>query len=379
MSGVSLVDVGFQWFIDILSQLIEWFTEAITNGYRDLTEALFGTPVPETSNGLPLGPPENTPWIRIHESLVAGDVTLIAFLILLVCVQGRHTLRIFNLTDPIRSRQVRRSAWTGGILIATWYWVAVIALYLVDGFAILLVPSIGTVATGLADFFTVTISNPPLGFFLTFIGAVAMWTLQALLFLREILLYVATYAMPIAIAVAYSGLPVISNLATRVAVKFIPLAIMPLPVGLLFRGYGLLFPNGPDSLLTPDSAFFRYIIAVSLPVLSVWIIWKLFAYTTPRLVRSVSRVTGLTVTAGAVAGAATVAGPWAGATAARWGPKAAVGHTVAKRVARTETSSDSNADSTSEPTSTAATSSPTVRSHEGGWASYRRTENEPRP
>ena len=378
MSGISLTDVGIRWFLDVVDQLIEWFSDGVTNGYRDLTDAIFGTPVPETTNGLPLGSPQNAPWTRLHDALVAGEVTLIAFLILIVCVQGRHTLRIFNLGDPVRARQLRRSAWTGGILIATWYWIAVMTLYIVDGFAIALVPPIGAVVDPLIDFLDVTFSNRALGLLLAVIGGVAMWILQALLFIREILLYVFVYAMPIGFAVAYGGLPFISDVALRVAVKFIPLAVMPLPVAVLFRGYDLLF-GGPATAVAPTNAFFRYLIAVSLPVLSVWIIWKLFAYTTPRLVRSISRVTGLTVTAGAVAGAATVAGPWAGATAARWGPKAAVGHTVAKRVARNDTSSDSSGDSSSEPTSTAATSSPTVRSHEGGWASYRRTENEPRP
>ena len=371
MSGISLTDVGYQWFIDIVEQLIEWFIEGITNGYRDLTEALFGTPVPETANGLPLGSPQNTPWTQLHDALVAGEITLLAFLILIVCVQGRHTLRIFNFSDPIRNRQIRRSAWTGGILIATWYWIAVMTLYLVDGFAIALVPSLGNVTGGLVDFLNVSISNPPLGFLLTFIGAVAMWILQALLFLREILLYVFVYVMPIGLAVAYSGLPVISGIAMRVAVKFIPLAVMPLPVALLFRGYGLLFADGLNSFLTPSSAFFRYLIAISLPVLSVWIVWKLFAYTTPRLVRTASRVTGLTVTAGAVAGAAAVAGPWAGATAARWGPKAAIGQTVAHRIGRTQSGTESTADDSS-PT-------PVVRSNDTGAPPYRRTENEPRP
>ncbi|GAB7010758.1 hypothetical protein [Halorubrum trueperi] len=370
MSGISLTDVGYQWFIDVIEQLIEWFTQGITNGYRDLSEAVFGTPVPETENGLPLGDPQNTPWTQLHEALVVGEITLIAFLILIVCVQGRHTLRIFNFTDPIRNRQVRRTAWTGGILIATWYWIAVTALYLVDGFAIVLVPSLGTVTSGLTDFLTVTISNPPLGLFLTFIGAIAMWALQALLFLRELLLYVFVYVMPIGLAVAYGGLPVISGIAMRVAVKFIPLAIMPLPVALLFRGYELLFSENVGAV-SPDSAFFGYLIAVSLPVLSVWIIWKLFAYTTPRLVQTVSKATGMTVTAGAVAGAAAVAGPWAGATAARWGPKAAVGQTVAQHINREKSSTESTADDSPSPAA--------VRSDDTGVPSYRRTENEPHP
>jgi type IV secretion system protein TrbL len=254
----------------------------------------------------------------------------------------------------------------------------VTTLYLIDGFAIALVPPIGSVVDPLVAFLDVTISNPALGLTLAVIGGLAMWTLQALLFLREILLYVFVYVMPIGFAVAYGGLPVVSNVAMRVAVKFIPLAVMPLPVALLFRGYELLF-GGAATAVTPDSAFFGYLIAVSLPVLSVWIIWKLFAYTTPRLVRTVSRATGLTVTAGAVVGAAAVAGPWAGATAVRWGPKAAIGQTVAHRIGRSDSASEPSDESSTGPTSTDATSAPTVRSHEGGWASYRRTENEPRP
>ncbi|MFC7324163.1 hypothetical protein ACFQMF_06155 [Halorubrum rutilum] len=374
MSGISLTDVGYQWFIEITEQITEWFIEGTTNGYRDLTEALFGTPVPESTNSLPLGAPQNVPWTRLHEALVAGEVTLVAFLILVLCIQARNTLQIFNLSDPIRARQVRRSAWTGGILIATWYWIAVTTLYLVDGFAIALVPDIGVVVEPMIDFLDTTLSNPLLGLLLTFVGALAMWTLQALLFLRELLLYVFVYAMPIALAVGYGGLPVISGAAMRIAVKFIPLAVMPLPVALLFRGYDLLFGGGSIPVTT-NNAFFGYLVAVSLPVLSVWIIWKLFAYTTPRLVRTVRRATGLTVTAGAVAGAAAVAGPWAGATAARWGPTAAIGQTVAHRLGR----DDANTESSPESTPTDTTPTPTVRSHEGGMPSYRRTENEPRP
>ncbi|TKX86561.1 hypothetical protein EXE43_07695 [Halorubrum sp. SS5] len=362
MSGISLTDVGFQWFVDILNQVVEWFTEGIREGYRAITEALFGTPVPETPNGLPIGEPQSQPWTQLYDALVAGEITLIAFLILIICVQGRHTLRIFNLSDPIRDRQVRRSAWTGGLLIATWYWVAVTGLYLVDGFAIALVPSIDAVATPLTNFFDLTLSNPLLGLLLTFVGAVAMWALQALLFLRELLLYVFVYAMPIAIAVAYGGLPVISGIAARVAVKFIPLAVMPLPVALLFRGYKLLVGGGTGTM-APESPFFAYLIAVSLPVVSVWVIWKLFAYTTPQLVRTIGRVTGLTVTAGAVVGASAVAGPWAGATAARWGPKAAVGHTVAQRFGRQQGGSG---------TSWTSRTIGTTSTH--GAPSYRRTK-----
>ena len=93
MSGISLTDVGYQWFIDILNQLIEWLTDGLTTGYRELTESIFGTPVPETTNQLPFGSPQSEPWIELYEGLVGGGITLVALLLLVTCVQGRHTLQ----------------------------------------------------------------------------------------------------------------------------------------------------------------------------------------------------------------------------------------------------------------------------------------------
>lgn len=223
----------------------------------------------------------------------------------------------------------------------------------------------------MADFLQVTITNSALTLILAMVGGFAMWLLQALFFLREILLYVFVYAMPIVVAIAYGNLPVLSTLAHRVSIKFVPLAVMPLPVALLFRGYELLFADGPAAAIAPDSAFFRYLVAVSLPVLSVWIVWKLFAYATPRIARTIRTVTGATLTTGAVAGASAVAGPWAGATAARWGPKAAIAQTLASRFGARDRRDDAAAERSRH--------SPVTRTDGTGAPSYRRTENDPRP
>ncbi|WP_181692612.1 hypothetical protein [Natronomonas sp. LN261] len=329
---MDLVDFGRQWFEDAVETLIEWFQTGLSDGYREITESLFGTPVPETSDTFVFGRPENEPWVALYESLVGGEIMLLALLLLLICVQGRHTVRIFDIGSSYEARKTRRSAWTGAFLIVVWYWAAVLSLYLVNGFTIALVPEIEVLMGAMIDFLEVSVTNPALALLMAAIGGFAMWALQALFFIREILLYVYLYAMPIGLAVAFGGIPVVSRVAKAVCMKFVPLAILPLPVAIFFKGYELLFSNGTESAVAPDSAFLSYLVAASLPVLSLIIIWKLFKYASPVTAKLIGGTTKAAVGVGAIAGAAYVAGPSIAATAARWGPKAAAGHAAAQRL-----------------------------------------------
>ncbi len=145
MSSWSLSDIGIKWFEDAIDKLIEWFQEGLTDGYNAVTAQVFGTPTPETDGAFVFGHPSNTPWSEIHSSLVAGEIMLLALLLLVMCVQGRHTIRIFNIGSAYETRRTKRSAWTGSFLIVTWYWIAVLALYLVDGFTIALIPDVSAV------------------------------------------------------------------------------------------------------------------------------------------------------------------------------------------------------------------------------------------
>ncbi|TMT86966.1 hypothetical protein E2L06_10265 [Haloterrigena sp. H1] len=376
MPSWSLSDVGIKWFEDAIDKLIEWFQEGLADGYAAITAQVFGTPTPETDGAFVFGQPSNTPWDSIHSNLVSGEIMLVALLLLVMCVQGRHAIRIFNIGSAYETRKAKRSAWTGAFLIVTWYWVAVLALYLVDGFTIALIPDIATVTSAMMGLLALSISNPILALFLTGVGAVAMWALQALFFLREIILYILVYAMPIGIALAYGNLPVVSHIARTVSLKFVPLAIMPIPVALLFKGYELLFSEGTESALVPDSAFLSYLIAVTLPLLSIAIVWKLFKYASPMTTKIVGATTKAGVTAGAVVGAGVVAGPAAATTTAMWGPKAAVGYSAASKMRQ---SGGSRAGDASGDTGERAAHDNVVGDAYGqdGVPAYRRTENDP--
>ncbi|WP_313692101.1 hypothetical protein [Halorarum halobium] len=378
MQGISLVDIGLEWFEDVIDWVIEWFNRGITDGYAVLSESLLGTPTPESSSGFVFGSPTNEPWIALHDSLVGGDIQLIALLLLVVCVQGRHTIRIFNIGSRYEAQRAKRTAWTGAILIVAWYWVGALSLYLVDGFTIALIPDVSAVTDAMVEFLRVSISNPALALVLAIIGGIAMWTLQALLFIRELLLYVYLYGMPLAVALTYGNIPVVSRIASALSLKFVPLALMPLPVAILFKAYELLFSEGIQSTLAPTTAFLSTILAVSLPVLAVLVVWKVFKYASPLTTAVIGTTSGAAVTAGTIITAGAVGGPTAATTAARWGSKAAAGHVTAQRVASGGSGTGhtgARQGTSSSPTQQDALAPESTR--RSGAPSYRRTENDP--
>jgi hypothetical protein len=187
---------------------------------------------------------------------------LVALLLLVMSVQGRHTVRIFNIGSAYEARKTKKTAWVGAFLIITWYWIGTLALYLVDGFTIALMPELSSVASAMLQFLGAAITNPGLGLLFAVIGGISMWALEALFYIRMILLYVYLYGLPIAFALAYGNIPVVSDIAMGFCKRFVPLAVLPLPAAMVLKGYDLIYAGGA---LTPGTAFLKYLVAASLP------------------------------------------------------------------------------------------------------------------
>ncbi|ELZ75365.1 hypothetical protein C5B89_10785 [Haloferax sp. Atlit-47N] len=348
---VDLIDVVLEGFKDAIAWVTDVFREGLSTGYQDFTESVFGTPTPQTNGVFMFGTPSNAPWPSIRDALIGGDVMLLALLLLVMCVQGRHAIRIFNFGSTYKASKTKKTAWTGAFLIILWYWVSVLALYLIDGFTIALLPDLTTLRNVMVGFLSATVMNPLLGLLLAALGGISMWAIQALFFIREILLYVYVYGMPIAIALGYGNIPVLSDIATGFAKRFVPLVVLPLPAAVVFKGYDLLFASGTFS---PPTAFLQYLVAVSLPVIALYLTWKTFAYATPLTAKAIGTASRGAVIVGSVAAGASMGGAGVATTAARWGPKAAAGQVIAqKAAARAENPSTHDT------------------------ASYRRTENDP--
>ncbi|SFR97237.1 hypothetical protein SAMN05216559_1815 [Halomicrobium zhouii] len=377
MMDVSLVDVGIEWFKDIIEAVTRWFQQGLGDGYSALTNELFGTPTPETDGPFVFGSPTNEPWVGIHDALVAGEITALSLLLLVVCVQARHTISIFNLGTTYEARRTKKVAWAGAFLIFAWYWIAAVSLYVVDALTIALIPELGVLLNAMVDFFATPIPNPVLGLLMAGIGGFAMWVLQALLFIRDVLLFVFIYGMPIGFALVYGNLPVLSRIAKSVCMRFVPLLIMPVPIALIFSGYELVFHEGTSATLAPGVIFLQHFVAVSLPVLSVIVVWKLFQYASPLATSAAGTAARATFKVGAILGAGYLAGPKVAGTAARWGPKVAAGQAFAQRVGNTSNGESPKSESAKPAGGTKQDSVATDAYGQQGVATYRRTENDP--
>ena len=368
MPEIPFSDFGIKWFEDIVARITDWFAKELIEGLDNAAISIFNTPLPQGS-GLDLifsQPAESDGiWYSIHEATVAGEATFFALLILFLCVQGHHFIRIFNYGSVYEARKTRRTSWVGAFLIVTWYWLGVLTLYFMEGLTIGLMPSLGEVGNSLIGILPQAAGTPGITLLMAVIGGLSMVALKALFFIREILLYIYLYGMPFGIAIAYGNIPVLSNIARRLIAQFIPLAALPLPAAMLFRGYELLFVG--DTQLTLGGDFTQYLAVISLPVLTLYVTWKTFKYAAPLASRAISGAGRGTVLAGTVATAGYLAGPTAAAAGARWGPKAAAGSALATRQYRsseTETGSGQAAEAGG-------------GGDGGGVPAYRRSENDP--
>ncbi|WP_188873129.1 hypothetical protein, partial [Halarchaeum rubridurum] len=309
---VSLIDVVLQGFKDAVNWFISLFMQGLTNGYQQLSIHMFGSPTPQTGGPFVFGQPTNAPWQSIHHTLTGGEIMIISLLLLVICVQGRHLIRIFNIGSTYESRRTRKTAWVGAFLIITWYWLSVLTLYLVNGFTIALLPSLQSLGQAMLNLIGFTLRNTGLSLVFALLGGLSMWALEALYYIREILLYVYIYGMPIAFALAYGNIPVLSDVAMGFSKRFVPLAILPLPAAVVFKGYDLLYSQ---HALSPGSPFLKYLVAVSLPVVALLVTWKTFQYATPLTAKVIGTATRGAALVGGVAAGAYVGGTSVATTA----------------------------------------------------------------
>lgn len=346
MSEMPFSDFGLKWFEDIVERITQWFTEELTQGFRDLSTSLFQTPLPDGEGVARVfsKPPEsNGLWHGIYEATVAGEMMILGLLILFICVQTRHFIRIFNIGSAYEQRKAQHSAWTGAFLIVAWYWVAVLTLFVVNGLTIALMPDVGAVAEALITILPEALSTPIVTLVMAGIGGISILLLQALFFIREVLLYVFLYGMPIGLGIAYGNVPVVSSVAKRICAQFVPLAILPLPAAVLFRGYEFLFTGG--TRLPVSASFLQYLVVISLPLLALYVTWKTFKYASPAAARILGTAGRGTLTLGTAAGAAYLGKPMAAMVASTRGPKAALGMAAARNYATQDTSRETQSES----------------------------------
>jgi hypothetical protein len=328
--GDGLLQVGTDWFETLLEEITSWFAAGLRRGYQTLAEGMFSTPVPSSTDGslLVVPPASDEPWHSIYTAVVGGEVTVLALVVLFVAVQMRHLFRIGNLGSGLEQRRSRYGGIIGSVAIVTWYWVAVVVLYGVDTLTMALLPRLAEVGAALANLLPTTLPNPALTLILATVGGVSMVLVKMLYLLRDILLYIFVYGMPLGLALAFGNVPVISRVAGRLCRQFVPLAILPLPAAVLLRGLSLLLGSGGFS---PASVLLRYAVAVGVPILILLVSWKTFTYASPLTASALGVTARVASTAGGIAALGYVGAPHAATTAARYGTWAGATQAIATR------------------------------------------------
>jgi type IV secretion system protein TrbL len=358
---VDLIDLGVKWFTDIIEVITTSFKSGLEEGYRELGELLFGTPVPGSSIDDIFTPPSGGQWGVLYDTLIGGEIMQFSLLLLVITFYLHQLVRIVDVTGAYRARAAQRSIWTGGILVVTWYWLAALACYLVNGLTVALLPGLDTIGQTLFDFTQVAVANWILALGLAIIGGVAMWALEALLIIRYVLLYVYLLGMPLLLAVGFSNVPVLSDLARGLARRFVPLLVLPLPLALLFKAFDLFVQADAFGDLLFVSAYVQTLVAVALPVLGLLVTWRLFKDASPLTAKVIGTTTAGVATVGAVVGLAATAGPGAAATAGRFGTRAGLGYAAGNQLGDRFRGDPA----------------PTDANGQTGIPAYRRAENDP--
>jgi type IV secretion system protein TrbL len=358
---VDLIDLGVKWFTDIVEALRQEFERGLVEGYLQLGELLFGTPVPGGSVEDIFTPPSGGQWSVLYDTLIGGEIMQFSLLLLVITFYLHQLVRIVDVTGAYRARAAQRSIWTGGILVVTWYWLAALACYLGNGLTVALLPSLGTLGSTMLSFAEVAVTNWILALGLAIIGGVAMWALEALLIIRYVLLYVYLLGMPLLLAVGFSNVPVLSALARGLARRFVPLLVLPLPLAVLFKAFDLFVQADAFGDLLFVSAYVQTLVAVALPVLGLLVTWRLFKDASPLTAKVIGTTTAGVATVGAAVGLASVAGPGAAATAGRFGARAGLSYAAGNRLGERFR----------------ADPAPTDANGQRGVPAYRRAENDP--
>jgi len=104
---VDLIDVVLEGFKDVVDWVIGLFMEGLETGYKLSLRPCLGHR-PQTDGAFVFGTPINSPWLTIREALVGGEIMVISLLLLVMSVQARHTIRIFNIGSAYEARKAKR-------------------------------------------------------------------------------------------------------------------------------------------------------------------------------------------------------------------------------------------------------------------------------
>lgn len=303
-------DINFSEAVEAGIQLV---LEAVTNGFEQTAQNAANTVVTQAAEvPLPVNspssvafvytPPSGQPWADIYDKVFMGEMTGIGLILLVVAVQGRQLARIFGVGSHTVARTVKKRAWTGGMAIICWYYIAMLVLLASYIFTEALAVPPAQVGFKNQTLIGASISSGTstaglwgVKFLLAFVAVIPALLVELLFILRTWAIYIYLYIMPVLIALIYGQYPVISDYAERLAKAFVPWVFLSVPLALYIRAIDYVYDAvGSTNYPGHNAGVGEYLLGIAFPVFALFIVWKTFKTTSPAV--SAALETGASVT-----------------------------------------------------------------------------------
>ena len=247
--------------------------------------ATLRTPYPTPEAGFFFGQPSSEPWISLfayyNEIVLPITVLMIGSAIALVMFAGTFG----NLLTGYERSRGKRRLFLGFLVVLAWWGIGSFTLRFADALAVAIAPDPNSIAANIGGALTIQGSGIMMQAVLATAEAAVVLGVLVWFLLRWVGIYAFMLGMPIAVAIWIAGvggpLRYLSDIAEGLALKFVPLAFIPVPAAIVYRVGDLLFQTieGPTQFGHPAAAFS---LALGFPLLTLVVSYYFF-FKSPRL------------------------------------------------------------------------------------------------
>lgn len=273
-------EIGFvDGIVAAVSEIVATGTTDLHSSVQDILafaiEVSLRTPYPTPRSGFFFGEPTTEQWLPLfryyNDVVLPITILLIGSALAIILFTGTFgTL----LSGYERSRGKRR-LFIGFLFVLAWWGAGSLVLRFADALTLAIAPDPTSLATNLSDALTLGSNGRVLNAALVAAeGAVVLGVLLWFL-LRWIGIFAFMLGMPIAVAIWMVGvggpLRYVADIAEGLAMKFVPLVLIPVPVAIIYRVGDLL-------LVTVEGlpSIARFALGLGFPLLSLVVSYYFF-------------------------------------------------------------------------------------------------------
>lgn len=316
-------DVGSpsEWVDSIINGFLKFILEPIVSVLNGFTVDFFGVDKIRFKNDAlwVLSPPaDGQPLLQTAYDLVWPNpwapMMFLGLLLLWVALNIRWVGQIFGISgmsSNYQNQRTKRQAREGAMLIVLWYPLSMAFVVLVSTVSRFLIQvnqvngqsfgeamaavALGNIASNGAAAAAASTSATAASIATAISGSTVMvilFAITGILFLfiklifaiRQVLLVAYIVAMPLLLAGIYGNIPVLSDLCSNAARRFVPTVLLPVPAAVLIFIFQQVFLRAPAEAGFATGFATAFSLPLLLPIFAVIVLlasWKMFSYASP--------------------------------------------------------------------------------------------------